>query len=262
MTTFYVDAGVASSGNGLSQGAAFKTIQEAVSAAAASGDTINVAAGTYNQALDINKSVTILGANHGIDGTGARGAETIIVSSASLAITLRADNVTIDGVTVIGNGDFGRLGNADPAPVTGAVITNNIVTVTDPLGWGVYFYNDGTPTVATISHNLISGGQIGVVLYNNSYGSVTDNTITDVERGVQTGNMYLPSPLPGDAEISHNHISAEIVGIYHNLSYGTASRLHDRRQPGDRRGRRDAAAERHRHLRPFNFEPGRRHRHR
>ena len=152
-----------------------------------------------------------------------RGAETVIVSSASLAITLHANNVTIDGVTVIGNGDYGGIGNDYPASVTGTVITNNIVTCTDPLGWGVSFYNDGTPTFATISHNLISGGQIGVLLYNNAYGSVTDNTITDVERGVQTGNMYLPSPLPGDAEISHNHISAEIVGIYHNLSYGTAT---------------------------------------
>ena len=138
-----------------------------------------------------------------------------------MAVSINANNAATDGY---GHRPRRRRDrNNYPASFTGAVITNNIVTVTDPLGWGVYFYNDGTPTVATISHNLISGGQIGVVLYNNAYGSVTDNTITDVERGVQTGNMYLPSPLPGDAEISHNHISAEIVGIYHNLSYGTAS---------------------------------------
>ena len=99
MTTFYVDAGVASSGNGLTQGAAFKTIQEAVSAAAASGDTINVAAGTYNENVTINKSLILHGAGR---------ASTTIVGQqvgselGAIVVTPGVNNVTIEGFTVIG----------------------------------------------------------------------------------------------------------------------------------------------------------------
>ena len=46
-TIYYVDASAVPGGSG-SSGSPFQTIQDAVNAAA-NGDTINVAAGTYNQ---------------------------------------------------------------------------------------------------------------------------------------------------------------------------------------------------------------------
>ena len=54
-----------------------QSIQAAI-VEAADGDTIEVEAGTYTENLTIDKAVTILGANAGIAGTGARDSETII----------------------------------------------------------------------------------------------------------------------------------------------------------------------------------------
>src|SRR5690242_16854289 len=56
----------------------YSTIQAAVNAAAA-GNTITVDAGTYNETVTINKTLTFKGAKAGIDArTRATGGETIL----------------------------------------------------------------------------------------------------------------------------------------------------------------------------------------
>src|SRR5207253_371985 len=93
----------------------FDTIQEAIDAAS-DGNTISAAAGTYNEDLNVNKDVTIIGANDGLYGDdGSRGAETIIDGQ----IVINADGVTIDGVSVVGDGS-GVIGTTGIVVSTGS----------------------------------------------------------------------------------------------------------------------------------------------
>ena len=66
----------------------YATITAAITAASA-GDTIRIAAGTYSEHVDVNKDVTLEGANHGIAGNGARGAETVITGGMKVSADRR-----------------------------------------------------------------------------------------------------------------------------------------------------------------------------
>src|SRR6516165_6322004 len=60
-----------------SSGCDSTTIQGAI-ALASSGDTITVAAGTYEEAVEVNKTLTLEGAQHGVDARTRSGPESII----------------------------------------------------------------------------------------------------------------------------------------------------------------------------------------
>ncbi|WP_168800319.1 hypothetical protein, partial [Roseinatronobacter bogoriensis] len=96
-------------------GATFTTIAAAI-AAASEGDEISIIAGSFDEALVIDKGITLSGANAGLsakfmdgdtadtaaignafsgeDMAGERGAETVLTG----AVTVASENVTIDGV--------------------------------------------------------------------------------------------------------------------------------------------------------------------
>jgi Ca2+-binding RTX toxin-like protein len=146
--------------------ATFATIQAAIDAA--SDDyTIRLAAGTYVENIDVDKDVTILGPNHGIDGNGARGAEAIIDGQ----VKISAAGVTIDGVEIVGDAP-GSLGN------TGVEVLSNDFTLTNSVlnGTGDTAIITGTVSGLDISHNLIEGYGIGVYLSGpTTSGSIHDN---------------------------------------------------------------------------------------
>jgi Ca2+-binding RTX toxin-like protein len=228
------------------------SIQAAINAAS-DGDTIFVAAGTFDENIIVNKQVTLLGANSGVDPhTGTRTAESIITAgtndpAAGTLITVTADHVTINGFKLDGdnasiNGGFAANNGADvnanvgiandgDTPVSYLTVSNNII---QNLGdYGVLLYNnDGTPSGGNvISHNQINGmsgddpdgfARVGIVIANNAYADITDNHLTDVGVGIQTNNFNLADPI-GPHTISHNVINSDNVGIWDNLVYQNAS---------------------------------------
>ncbi|MGZ5437558.1 MAG: right-handed parallel beta-helix repeat-containing protein [Pyrinomonadaceae bacterium] len=85
----------------LTPATACQTINAAIGKASA-GDTINVAAGTYNESVAINKTLTLRGAQADVDARTRVGAESIIDSACS-PVGITADNVTLNGFTVQGS---------------------------------------------------------------------------------------------------------------------------------------------------------------
>jgi len=159
---WYVDGSVGTTGDGTSA-SPFLTIGEAITTAT-DGDTINVAAGTYNGNVAIDKSLTL---------QGAGAATTIIVGVGSTAaVTITADSVTIDGFTV-----KNPTGSSPPANTFGIyavdqsniTITNNIVT------------NIGNS----------SNKAMGIVIISNTAAvdaiTITDNQISYIASGGDDG---------------------------------------------------------------------------
>jgi len=223
----------------------YATIQSAINAAN-NGDLIIVAAGTYREDITLNKFIQIRGANYGVNpNTGFRGPESVIQPATSdpdnltfFYIGANGSGAVIDGFTF--DGDNPTLtsivningANIDAAEALGAydglantVVRNNIIKNLNYAGIDFYnFYNAGASTYDNIItdnkfDNIIpSSFGIGILIYNNCYTSITNNVMTRVRVGVQTGNFY-NSDLGSNHSISNNEIESYRLGIFHNLAY-------------------------------------------
>src|SRR5690606_7910073 len=108
--------------DGLSPAESFSTIQFAIDQAS-NGDIINVATGSYLGKININKSLTLKGANEGVVGFSlTRLAESEIISS-DTTVQIKADGVTIDGFKISGGIGILSVG------FTNFNIVNNFVSV-------------------------------------------------------------------------------------------------------------------------------------
>ena len=85
----------------LSPATACKTINAAIGKAS-SGDTINVAAGTYNEQVNVSKTLTLKGAQAGVDARTRVAAESIIDHPCG-PVQIEADKAVLDGFTVEGS---------------------------------------------------------------------------------------------------------------------------------------------------------------
>jgi nitrous oxidase accessory protein NosD len=147
----------------------FPTIQSAVNNPLC--DPINVAAGTYNEQVQINRTLTLNGAQAGVDARTRSGPESIITNTCG-PVQIMADNVKIDGFTIEGSTD------PDPCFLSGIwtnpgfsgthgghTIVNNIVQNNIS---GIELDSDCTyPTL--VQHNLIRN--------NNNPGPGSGNAI-------------------------------------------------------------------------------------
>ncbi len=153
-TTWYVaTTGSDTTGDG-SFGNPWRTIQYAVDQSS-SGDTIVVAAGQYDESVTVDKSLTLEGAQAGVDARDPRGAETIVDPGSgwvALHATEYATQVKIDGFTF-----KGRRGAVTIESPTSEFLNNIVYPVERVAGnpQGLVYIN-GNATNVTVRQNDIS----------------------------------------------------------------------------------------------------------
>ena len=169
----------------------YSTIQAAVNAATA-GATITVDAGTYAEQVTITKSLTIKGAQAGINAASRVGGSTSnesIVSGAvssgvrSSAFNINANDVVLDGFTVQGETNTSGTTGAGivvSPKISGTHILNNIVQNNVA---GLFLANYSSTDGALIQHNYFannnnSGSNSGRGIYTD--GSVSGGIFTNV----------------------------------------------------------------------------------
>ena len=199
---------------------AHSTIQLAINAAGVSGYTVMAKSGTYNDSININKSVTLIGANAGIEGDAFRGAESEI--SGKITVDTAA---TIDGFKIVNSTANTTAYDAVRVQTLGEVtIKNNVFYSTGPNGSnttidrGVYLTTAATGKV-TVEDNFFTGTQtnnFGDANWTSavwSDGNSSDLEITDNTFNYVRTAMNLDGYVASKVEVSFNNILQAGTGI-------------------------------------------------
>lgn len=159
---------------GLEFGAdAFDAIQSAI-AVANPGGVINVAAGTYAENVDIDKSLNLYGPQAGVDPVagGRAGGEALVRGSNEYPFVIRANDVTVDGMAIGGDYRYGLQIRCVENPTGADTVDNVSVSYTyleSAASWSAILFGedyDGDPKRAgdglvsnlELSNNLIVHG--------------------------------------------------------------------------------------------------------
>jgi len=229
-TTFVVDDDLAC------PGATHASIQAAVNAAAA-GDTIRVCRGVYDETVTVDKTLTLLGAQHGVDARGraAAPAQESVVNSAGGCFNITASTVSVDGFTLTGSAGPGVEVNGGSNPVDGVRVHNNIFRGNT---LGINFNNSGDG--ASVRFNLFdsnngAGANSGVGIYSNlelNFDALDGNRFTGqqtaamVFKGGRLGLAVTNNQLIDDAPLILERVTgARITGNTFKGSNGDAVRF-------------------------------------
>lgn len=137
----------------------FASIQAAIdSPTVLNGDTISVEPGTYNENINIHKSLTIV-------GSATPGNKTISAAGGT-AVTITADGVTIDGFTITNPSGKHGISAVDHSNLT---ISNNVI---DDIGSGDVSVSGTNFAIAVVS----SAAAVDSI-------NITDNQITQIAGG-------------------------------------------------------------------------------
>jgi hypothetical protein len=168
----------------------YSTIQAAVNAASA-GAVINVDAGTYTETVTISKSLTIKGAQAGVDARTRSTKSESIVTGATVtgkgvgnSFIINANDVTLDGFTVQGETNQNTVISAGILMEPGTYGVHILDNIVQNNVSGLFLSNASATDPAVIQHNLFqnnnnAGANGGRGIYTD--GGVSGGNITDVE---------------------------------------------------------------------------------
>jgi|GEM_PF-6091107 len=214
--TLFVDGvlGTNAAGCGTAPGAsACQTITYTLTNVAANGDTINVASGTYSETFNINKSITLKGAQAGADArTRTAVPETILnVANLTSPIGLFVDNIVIDGFTVQSQFDNGQAGLYSVPQHSGYQVLNNIIK-NNVMG---FYFNASGAIQSVAKFNLFKN--------NNRPGAAGGNGIYEdqgLKNALIDNNTFIEDTTPPNN--ANNNcgilITATVAGVVANVT--------------------------------------------
>jgi hypothetical protein len=201
----------------------FNTIQAGVNAASV-GSTVGVLAGTYPESVTVNKTVTILGAQNGVNPSAGRtagdSAEAVVQATGGNAFTVSAPNVTIDGFSIT-TGAGGVYGVGETTPVVGTIVRDNFIYgLTGGLGVAIASGSSGFQ----VTGNEIFNNYAGVYLSNNAFGgTVSGNVIRNHVGSTFTddGSGIVFEGTNPNITVTGNDISGNRHGIFVWSQFGS-----------------------------------------
>jgi hypothetical protein len=176
----------------------FPTIQSAVTVANP-GDTIQVCQGTYNESVQINKTLTLLGAQNGVDARTRATTNESIINAACSPVQITADNVVLNGFTVQGSTQ------SDPCTIAG-------IWMNPAFG-----FQGGTQILYNIVQNNISGIELDSVAGGNptlvQYNLIQNNNNPGPGSGnaIQTNFGLVDATIDSNKFVGHTSSSVLIV---------------------------------------------------
>lgn len=193
-------------------GGNYTTIQAALNEAN-NGDTVYVYAGTYNEKILINNTITLVGAsqiNTIIDG-GGKGS----------VVQINANGVKISGFKITNGGT--NQSDAGLAIIQGSncLIMNNNVSSNGFYGVSIQDTSNTTVASNTIKNNTITSNQgTGIIISSSNYNKIIYNVINNnclnigsSEAGLQIANNSDNNNIIGN-EINNNNISGVLFSTF------------------------------------------------
>ncbi len=198
MTTYYVSTTGSDNGSG-TQTSPWATINHALEASLKPGDTIMVAPGTYNEAININTGGSAAG-NITLESTVPGGALIRPPAGSFNAVSINANYVTIDGFDVKGGSGAGIAGTG----VAHVSVLNNIAH--DSGQSGISFVHSDFETIEgnTTYNNASTGYYSGISVWENQ--NVTGDTTTTGYRTIIANNTSYDNVTKAGAHSDGNGI--------------------------------------------------------
>ena len=190
------------------------TINDAIANTVVSG-TVDVLEGTYSETATVNKSVTVEGAQHGVDARNARGVETILDgtgNSGHTPFSVTANDVILDGFTVQGatNANVFGFGIVLGAGTSGATVANNVIQnniaglslANNPIG----------NSALIIQHNLFQnnnqpGPVSGTAIYTDQFNAGGNLANVTIDANTFTNNQNVAVLLGSTVAASQSNIT-------------------------------------------------------